>query len=239
MAVALKKERQAPRLSVNEFAHYMVSSDTARMGILRRAKYPQSAPLIRYRDARDAVCRYLTDRARSLNQLVSTESMLKQRSEDAAISAFWQEDARFSIEVLHAVQRMANQLGQFDFVASPRDQSKLIVGGVEISVWADLLVYGAAKGQEQIGAAVLRMTQDDAETESARERRRNMGVCVASLARMHIEQNIRSDRAPANRLCMSVDIQHGEIFIAPNANARRLNDIENACHFIAAAWPGI
>lgn len=91
----------------------MVSSDTARMGILRRAKYPQSAPLIRYRDARDAVCRYLTDRTRSLNQLVSAESMLKQRSEDPAISAFWQEDAKFSIEVLRAVQRMANQLGQF------------------------------------------------------------------------------------------------------------------------------
>jgi hypothetical protein len=165
--------------------------------------------------------------------------MLKQKSEDPAISAFWQEDAKFSIEVLHAVQRMANQLGPFDFVAAPREQPKLIVGGVEISVWADLLVHGMAKGQEQIGAAVLRMTQDDAETDAARERRRNMGIYVASLARLHIEQNLSSDRAPANRLCMSVDIQHGEIFVAPNANSRRMNDIENACHFIAATWPNV
>ena len=217
----------------------MVSSDTARMGILRRAKYPQSAPLIRYRDARDAVCRYLTDRTRSLNQLVSAESMLKQRSEDPAISAFWQEDAKFSIEVLRAVQRMANQLGQFDFIAAPREQPKLIVGGVEISVWADLLVHGVAKGQDQVGAAVLRMTQDDAETDAAKERRRNMGIYVASLARLHVEQNLNLNRPPANRLCMSIDIQHGEIFVAPNANSRRMNDIENACHFIAAAWPNV
>lgn len=209
------------------------------MGILRRAKYPKSAPIIRYRDARDAICRYLADRVRSLNPLVTAESTLKQRSKDPAIAAFWQEDARLSIEVLHAVQRMGNQLGQFDFVNAPRDQPKLTIGGVEISVWADLLVHGASKGQELIGAAVLRMTQDDAETDSAKERRKDMGSYVATLARLHVERNIKSNRTPSNRFCMSIDVQHGEIFVAPASNSRRVSDIENECQFIAGVWPKI
>jgi hypothetical protein len=35
---------------------------------------------------------------------------------------------------------------------------------------------------------------------------------------------------------MSSDVQHGEVFQAPDANARRIADLENACRFIAAMW---
>jgi hypothetical protein len=35
---------------------------------------------------------------------------------------------------------------------------------------------------------------------------------------------------------MSIDVQHGEIFAAPDASTRRTNDLTNACRFIAALW---
>jgi hypothetical protein len=35
---------------------------------------------------------------------------------------------------------------------------------------------------------------------------------------------------------MSIDVQHGEVFTAPDSNTRRMNDLENACRFIAALW---
>jgi hypothetical protein len=92
------------------------------------------------------------------------------------------------------------------------------------------------KGIDQIGAAILRMTQADADSESAKSKRRDMGLYVATLARLHVEHNIPTDREPANRLCMSIDVQHGDVFVAPDANTRRMNDIENACRFIAALW---
>jgi len=113
------------------------------------------------------------------------------------------------------------------------------MSAVEISVRADLLVHGTARGREQIGAAILRMTQDDAETDAARARRQDMGFYVATLARVHLESNIRSNREPTNRLCLSIDVQHGEAFACPNSNTRRRNDLENACRFIAAMWPTI
>jgi hypothetical protein len=134
---------------------------------------------------------------------------------------------------------MRNQLAAFDFVAAPARQSALQIAGVEVSVRADVLVHGSSRGEDQIGAAVLRLTQDDAETEAARNRRRDIGLFVATLARLHTDQNINSDGIVSNRLCMSIDIQHGEVFQAPNSNTRRMNDVENACRFIAAIWDSL
>src|SRR3569623_1045680 len=99
-----------------------------------------------------------------------------------------------------------------------------MLADVENSDRADLLVNGSSRGQELIGAAVLRMPQDDAESATARSRRRDMGLYVATMARIHADQNIApaSNRTVANRLCMSVDVQHGEVFQAPDANTSRL-----------------
>ena len=162
--------------------------------------------------------------------------MFTQRADDASVSALRQDDARHSIEVLHALQAMANQLGAFDFHSAPQGQAPLLLADVEVSVRADLLVHGAVRSREQIGVAILRMTQDDADTDAARSRRQDMGFYVATLGRLHLEANIESNREPANRLCLSIDVQHREAFACP-AITRRRTDLENACRFIAAMWP--
>jgi len=33
--------------------------------------------------------------------------------------------------------------------------------------------------------------------------------------------------------------RHWEVFVAPNANTRRISDIENECRFIKSVWPSI
>lgn len=239
MARSPSSGRQSPRISVNDLALYMVSSETARVGIIRRSKNPIRPPIIRYKDVRPVVCTFLTDQQRRVNRLIEAEEMFAQREEDPAVSALRQDDARNSIEVLHALQRMANQLAPYNFTLAPARQSKLHLGGVEISVRADLIASGRIRGNDHFGAAVLRLTQDDAETDIARSRRREMGVYVATLARLHADQNLIRDLPASNRLCMSIDVQHGERFQAPDSNTRRMNDIENACRFIAAMWDSV
>ncbi|MBK1868091.1 hypothetical protein [Taklimakanibacter albus] len=235
MAVTSK----GPRISVNDLALFMVSSDTARMGIIRRAKFPQKSVVIRYRDARPPLVAHLTDPIRSVNPLATAEQMLAQRAIDPSQSSLAQDDAKQSIEVLHAIQGMANKLKGYDFQSVPLKQAKLKLGGVEVSVYADMLVHGSTKGHEQIGAAILRMTQDDADTDPAKAKRKEMGLYVATMARLHVDQNISSNRQPTNKLCMSIDVQHGEVFCAPDSNTRRMKDLENACRTIAALWPTI
>ena len=214
----------------------MVSSDTARFGIVRRAKAPKAPPIIRYRYARQPIATYLSDPNRRINVLVAAEETMRQRQTDMALSALMHDDARQTIEVLHSVQRMANTLGAYEFLSAPAIQNSLTLGGVEVSVKADLMVHGATRRQEQYGAAIFRLTQDDTTTDAARTARREMGLYVGTLARIHAERSIPSERVIANRLCLSIDVQHGEIFAAPDATTRRTNDLENACRMIAAIW---
>ena len=221
---------------MNELALYMVSSDTARFGIVRRAKAPKAPPIIRYRYARQPLATYLSDPNRRINVLMAAEEAMRQRQGDTALSALMQDDARQTIEVLHSVQRMANTLGVYDFLPAPAVQNSLVLGGVEVSVRADLIVHGETRRQEQYGAALFRLTQDDATTDAARTARREMGLYVGTLVRIHAERNIISNRVIANKFCLSIDVQHGEVFAAPDANTRRMSDLENACKMIAAIW---
>lgn len=231
--------RPTPRITANDLALYMVSSDTARLGIIRRSKAPQAPPIIRYRDVRPVVTGFLSDDSRRVNPLTSAEQMFQQRAEDAAESALRQDDARNSIEVLHSIQAMTNQISPFTFRPGPQAQPKLNLGGVEVSVRADLFVRTPIRGVEHAGAAVLRLTQDDADTDAARSKRRDMGLYVATLVRLHVDQNLQPNVPVSNRLCMSIDVQHGELFQAPDANTRRMNDLESACRMISAIWTAL
>ena len=154
----------------------MVSSDTARMGIIKRAAEPQTYVTTRYKDVRAPIKAFLADPNRRVNPLNDAETMFEQRAADPAESSLRQDDARQSIEVIHAIRGMSNQLAGNLFHTAPNSQPKLSISGVEVSVRADLWVHGAARGVDQIGGAMLRMTQDDAETPTAIARRREMGT---------------------------------------------------------------
>ena len=208
----------------------MVSTDTARMGIIRRAREPQPHTITRYGDVRNIICAYLADPSRKLDHLVRGEQMFSHRMSDSAEGVMRKEDARLSMEVLHAIQGMANQIAQYEFVLPPRKQPKLTISGVTVSVRADLYVHGRSRNQDQIGTAILRMTKSDGQ-----EKRRQMGLYVATLAKLHMD-NIPTNRIAARRLCMSIDVQQGEVFLAPTAYARRVRDLENACLAISALW---
>ena len=158
----------------------MVSKPTTQISIVRDAKSPIKPPIIRYIDARRTIIKYLSDKTRSISTLVAAEQMLLQRSVDPAEGSLRQEDAVKSIEVLHSLQAMANQLAAFNFRPAPVKQAKLIIAGVEVSVHANFILEGQDKGVEQIGAAMLRMTQDDTATAAAKLKRKNMGLYVAT-----------------------------------------------------------
>lgn len=179
---------------------------------------------------------YLCDPIRRASRLTDGEEIFRQKIDDPTLGPMIHDDARRSLEVIAAVHRMANQLAAFDFHKAPSSQPKLALGGVEISTKLDLMVHGAHRGKDQIGGAVLRMTQDDAATDEAKAKRREMGLFAATLTRLHVEQNFGMSRQPAGRLCMSIDVQHGEVFFAPAAASRRISDLENACISIAALW---
>ena len=203
MASSSHPARKTPRISVNELASYMVSTDTARMSIIRRAHDPRTHTVTRYRDVRVPICSYLSDLSRNIKPLSDAEKILHQRATDPSASVMRQQDALLSIEVFNAIQGMGNRLGQYRFAPAPQRQNKLTISGVEVSVRADLLVHGRTGGIEQIGAAILRVTKDDSTTASAKEKRKQMGQYVATLVKLHVDKNIVSNRKTSNKPCLS------------------------------------
>ena len=197
-----ESSRKSPRISANNLARYMVVSETAKLSsIIRRARDPKAYITSRYGDARNAITGFLADRRRSLSRLATAEQAMNQRLADPSTRAKKKEDASLSIEVLHAIQGMQNQLAGYDFQPAPARQDKLHIAGVDISVKADLLVHGRSGKADHLGAALLRMTKDDATTDMAQDRRKRMGQYSAMLVYLHVMQNLDiGERTPKHTL---------------------------------------
>ena len=149
MARSPSRPRKKPRISANELALYMESSETARVGIIQRAAERPAYTVTRYQDARDAICTYPADLARNIKPLVAAEQILSSRASDPAERSLRQKDAKLSIEVLHAMQGMHNSVAPFSFSPAPKRQKKLMISGVEVSVHADLLVLGVGRDSDK------------------------------------------------------------------------------------------
>jgi len=88
MARSPSRSRPSKQISVNDLARYMISTDTARMGIIHRARERSVPPLIRYRDVRPVLCLFLADDGRPVNPLVEAEQMFEQRADDLLCRPF-------------------------------------------------------------------------------------------------------------------------------------------------------
>lgn len=132
---------------------------------------------------------------------------------------------------------MRNQLSGYDYLPAPTKQPKLILSGVEVSVYCDVVIHRSAKGTDQIGAALFRLTKpEDDETEKAADKRKEVGQFAATLVQMHLAKNLAGDRVPVFGLCWSVDVQNGDVHAAPKNYLSRATNLENACRFIFAMW---
>ena len=212
----------------------MVSTDVGRIGIIKRAKLSSAPARIRYSDLRSGVRAYLTDIRRSPAHLRNVRSLLEQKASDTSLREFSREDARLSIAALDAFERSsANLLGGMPFIAAPAKQPLLQLGGVDISINLDLLW----QDEFQVGGALLRLAKaDEADSETASGKRHEMGIYTAILVRMQVAARAVNGDIVRPDMCMSVDIQGGELFRAPRSHRQRADRLEAACRFIAAYW---
>lgn len=215
----------------------MVSGDTGRIGIIKRAKEKRSAVAIRYADVRAAIAASMCDPLKSKTILAAASDAFEQRTTDASLSTWSREDASKSLDVVEAFGRMKNSFAGYDFVPAPKKQAMLLLGGVSVSVNCDVLIHRPIKGVESIGAALYRLTKpEEDESDKAKTKREQMGRCVATLVLMQVGANLAGNRSPSFELCWSVDVQTGEIHKAPKNTKALIANMENACQFIAAMW---
>lgn len=117
----------------------MVAGDPGKIGIITRAKSAPTAPVVRYKDARDLLCRALVQPSRAPGIMESARERFTQRANDGSLKPFTRDDAEKSLDVLTAFPQLMNEMVGFAYRASPQQQPLLTISGVSVSVNLDLL----------------------------------------------------------------------------------------------------
>lgn len=218
----------------------MVSSETARVGILRRAKEVSTAVVLRYSDVRAVLRSAITTPDRATDLIETARDTFRQRSTDTALSAFARDDANGSIDVLDHFEAVRTRLTGLDCIPAPSNQERINISGVEVSVNCDILIQRTRRQIEEVGGALFRLTKPEEDpSDRSIQRRREMASYAAALVMMHISQHHAANRIATGGLCLSLDVQSGEAQDAARAFTTRRQNLENACRFITAMWPGI
>ena len=214
----------------------MVAGETGKLGIIRRARDSKTAVSARYEKVRDDIRSYLCDHGRTRRTLDALRNKYQTMADDPALSAWAREDARLSADVLTSLARMENQIAGGRFLPAPARQVPLILSGVTVSVYLNVLMERERNGTTEIGGVLFRLTKADEETEGAATKRREIGGYAATLALMQTQARHTGDGQPHHQLCASFDIQCEDVHWAPRSYVSKAKGLEDACRFIAAMW---
>ena len=232
--ISSRREYVKPRITANKLAEYMAASATTQERIIRESHESSPVRAAMYGHARRAICSFLKDMGRDIRPLVAAEKKLQSRLNNPRSSSWVVMDSQNSIEAIHAAQRMHNDLKPYVFVEAPNSSVILPINGVNVSIRPDLYIHGRGGGHDQIGAAIFRMMKYD--DPKASTKRDDMGVYVAVLLKLMLDRHNHSPRVPANKLCMAIDVQRGQVVLAPRTFKRHSNNLHSACSFIASHW---
>lgn len=214
----------------------MVAGETGKLGIIRRSREAKAAATTRYGKVREDIIAYLCDAGRSARTLAALRNKYAAMADDPTLSNWAREDARLSVDVLASLARMENKLAGGRFVAAPQKQIPLVLNGVTVSVFLNVLAVRERAGVAEVGGVLFRMTKADEETEAAASKRKEIGAYSATLAMMQTQARPLRDHQPHHQLCASFDIQCEDVHVAPRTYVTRAKELENACRFIAVMW---
>jgi hypothetical protein len=227
-----------PRLSANQLAEYLGATPTRRATIVRDAKFPKTAQVALYRDARLAVARHLCTGSSEPDHIRHAIERLTERADEPDASSWTIDDCRRSVEVLEAFARLSNELGlaRFEFRIVSGTLPHLLIGGVSVSVSISATVHRTARdGIRQVGGLTLFLSKAMSEDAASPER----AAVSALLCFMFAEERLGHLGVADHKLCLALDAAGGKVFPAPKGQARRRKDMGHACAEIARAWPTV
>lgn len=230
-------DREHPRISANQLADFMTAGAHSQLCIIERAREPANFIVTRYRIARETISQALLDPRRANGLIESARDNLEQRVDDPSLSPFQRSDASLSLDALTAFDRLRNQLAGYTFKAPPPRWPYLHIAGVDISVNIDLVIETERQGKLLRGGVIFRLSRpEEDERDAARNRRLERATIAATLVRMQLGSCASQEQQVHHPICMSVDVQGGEIVSAPRSYRRRERDIEASCRIIQSMW---
>lgn len=220
--------RTEPRISVNKLAEYIVTTGPLRrQRIIRDQIVPPTFQVARYEDARRIMARYLTNPARTVRDLLSAASGLRDKAAALPINDDRRKWALESARAVEAFAPLADRLRKRNLLAVRSRRSEYIsIGGVRVSIFPD--VSFIERGTERrVGALKYHC--------SITRPLNAEGLQVVATV-LHAHLAAQGDD-PTRTACIAVDVFTPAYESAPRGMKNRMKNIEAACYEIATTWP--
>lgn len=223
----MAKTVKSPRISVNKLAEYLEADSTRRRQIVYDAKYPKDFKGIRYKEVKEAVVPYLIDRS----DKKMLEDAITRFTKKKPTTTWQQQDKELSIEILKSLLNIDLTALKNCILKGFKEENKLLmIKGVAISIYPDLIVTKTIKGILNKGAIKLHSSKSFPLKEDGQKN-------VAGLLHHYVSNHMLKAGEIANpKLSVSLDLFTGELFYAPTAFKSKMTKIEAACEEIALRW---
>ena len=224
-----------PSISVNKLGEYVVSKAARQRKILHDRKYPDEEFQIGmyYREATEAISRYLASGALDQEPLETALKVLEQQTPQRVGTA------RRINGNIDAIERFSTMLDDVDFKGGVPELGqhappKLVRHGVAISVRPEIVLRATIKGREHVGAIKLHFSKTHPHSEES------AGFVSAALNEFCKAHLIGATDAIVNpTFCQVIDVASGKVHQGVKSTKQRLADIDAACQNIAGLWPTI
>lgn len=226
------ESRQSPRISANKLAEYLTASAGRRKTILTDQKHPSDFKTARYKEATQAISRFIAGGCLDTSVLSDTEEYLRGRNPQ---SAFQAQDRDLSLDALQSVRDVYSQWGLIgsNLSLGAANASPLFIAGVKISVRPEIISRSVnRKGEKTVGAMKLHLPKSSSPSKKNAE-------YVCTLLHWFCEEHLVDEGIVDYQLCKLIDVPAGVLFEAPKAYKKRRADIEAACEEIAARWASL
>jgi hypothetical protein len=232
--------RAAPQLSANQMAEYLgtTTSSTRRTSIIRESRFPKTSQVAQYDKAREGLVKFLIDGTRSYKHIADATDYLTKREARPGASEWLKRDSRASIEALDAFQRAYNKLGlaKLDCRRIHGRQPAIDTWSTRISVALDFTVHKPVTGgKDRVGGAILLFSKGEASSRARIERSK----LIAGLIHTYAARFLAPLGDVDHSLCFAIDVFNGIAHKPPGTFVKKLRNVEDACHEIAARWKTI
>lgn len=224
-------ERKRPRISINKLGEYLTGTPRSRRRVIERQKRPPGFAVSYYQPAQKAIVEFLEAGAQEPETITNALHELENKTPHSD----W-EKTRISgcIEALHSFYDNYNEVLNIEgrsFKKGKNTVPKLNMGGVEVSVRPELLIFGNdEEGIQTVGAVKLYFGKNsplDPET----------GKYIAATTHQWVEEHLTLNnyKAPYSETGV-YDVFEAKFIQAPKSYIRRRRDIRAACDEINMMW---
>ena len=232
LKTAMGMKENQPKITVNKLGEFLTATARRQRKILEQLKYPKENKFAftGYNEAREAIRQYFINDMDEDILLSALEGL----DEKEATSPYHIGMIKSSEEAMEKVLE-SEILTNKDFTIHPYEgkNPKMIIQGVEVSIYPDLILKSKSRGNNNVGAMKIQLSKVGGLDGDS-------GKYVATMLNKFTELHIKKkNELVRNDHCVSYDVHSDNIVVCPNSVKRRWEDIEAGCLNIVAIWDSI